>query len=203
MSNTIQVRRGAEANLPTLAAGELGFCTDTHELYVGTGSGNIKISTGSGGDSTPVGTIIAHSTGVPTGYLPCDGSQVSRETYSDLLNVIGVGYGNGNGSSTFNLPDLRGYFLRGHDNGAGNDPDAASRTDRGDTTTGDYVGTKQADDYKSHYHLFDDSLIGVGNSSPTTNRAGSAWRHYVSGTLPRGGNETRPINIYVQFCIKY
>jgi len=197
MSNTIQVRRGAEANLPTLAAGELGFCTDTHELYVGTGSGNIKISTGSGGDSTPVGTIIAHSTGVPTGYLPCDGSQVSRETYSDLLNVIGVGYGNGNGSSTFNLPDLRGYFLRGYDNGAGNDPDSASRTDRGDGTTGDNVGTKQGCQVSLHIH----SYFSIGTAGSWYTAAGGSFGIGTTGAY--GGNETRPINIYVQFCIKY
>lgn len=50
---------------------------------------------------------------VPDGYLYCDGSAVSRTTYSELFAAIGTIYGAGDGSTTFNVPDLRGYFLRG------------------------------------------------------------------------------------------
>lgn len=82
---------------------------------------------------------------LPTGWLEADGAAISRATYSDLFAEIGVKYGNGDGSTTFNLPDYRGQFLRGTDGGAGTDPDAGSRTDRGDGTTGDNVGTKQVD----------------------------------------------------------
>lgn len=65
------------------------------------------------------GTIIAisHKT-VPTGYLLCNGSAVSRTTYANLFKAIGSTYGSGNGSSTFNLPNLVGKFLEG-DNSAG------------------------------------------------------------------------------------
>ena len=61
------------------------------------------------------GTIVAisHST-VPTGYLLCNGSAVSRTTYSALFSAIGTLYGEGNGSSTFNLPNLVGRFLEGN-----------------------------------------------------------------------------------------
>ena len=61
------------------------------------------------------GTIVAisHST-VPTGYLLCNGSAVSRTTYSALFSAIGTLYGKGDGSSTFNLPNLVGRFLEGN-----------------------------------------------------------------------------------------
>ena len=45
----------------------------------------------------------------------------SRTTYANLFNVIGTSFGAGNGSTTFNVPDLRGYFIRGWDNGKGTD----------------------------------------------------------------------------------
>jgi len=54
------------------------------------------------------GTIVPHgSTTVPTGFLYCDGSAVSRTTYASLFSVISTTYGTGDGSSTFNLPDLQ------------------------------------------------------------------------------------------------
>ncbi len=57
----------------------------------------------------------------PVGWLECDGSAVSRTTYANLFAVIGTTYGAGNGSTTFNLPDLRGEFVRGWDHGRGAD----------------------------------------------------------------------------------
>jgi microcystin-dependent protein len=57
----------------------------------------------------------------PTGWLECDGSAVSRTTYSGLFTAIGTEWGVGDGSTTFNIPDFRGEFLRGWDNGKGTD----------------------------------------------------------------------------------
>jgi microcystin-dependent protein len=105
------------------------------------------------GGLTPAGAVTAMSTATcPSGYLSANGTAVSRTTYPDLFTAIGVMYGSGDGSTTFNLPDYRGEFLRGWDNGAGRDPDAASRTNRGDSTTGDNVGTKQGDNMIAHTH---------------------------------------------------
>lgn len=68
----------------------------------------------------PVGTVIAKaSTSVPTGYLLCDGSPVSREDYAALFAEIGTTFGVGNGSGTFNLPDLRGRTIVGAGAGSG------------------------------------------------------------------------------------
>ena len=73
------------------------------------------------GSSGPIGSIIAFSALTPpTGFLICDGSEVSRTGYSDLFAVIGTTYGVGDGSTTFNLPDLRQRFILGKaDSGTG------------------------------------------------------------------------------------
>jgi microcystin-dependent protein len=64
------------------------------------------------------GTVMyMASSNAPSGYLECDGRAVSRTTYSSLFSVIGTTYGVGDGTSTFNLPDLRGEFIRGWDHG--------------------------------------------------------------------------------------
>lgn len=60
-----------------------------------------------GGDTMPVGAIIQFgSSTIPTNWLECDGSAISRTTYQDLFNTIGITYGQGDGFTTFNLPDL-------------------------------------------------------------------------------------------------
>lgn len=65
-------------------------------------------------DSNPVGTIIAVAyTGVPEGYMHCNGAAVSRTTYADLFSKIGTIYGAGDGSTTFNLPNLMNRFIEG------------------------------------------------------------------------------------------
>ena len=59
-------------------------------------------------EGIPTATIVPwSSSSVPSGFLECDGSAVSRSTYSALFAIIGTDYGSGNGSSTFNLPDLQ------------------------------------------------------------------------------------------------
>ena len=155
--------------------------------------GNVEVS-------FPVGEVIAYTLSTPPEkYLACDGSAVSRTTYAALFNIIGSIYGSGDGSTTFNLPDYRGKFLRGFDNGASNDPDAASRTDRGDGTTGDNIGTQQADDLKSHLHnITTSSSTGGGSSVAHGSTPSSSFN-----SANTGGNETRPLNVYVLYCIRY
>ena len=65
----------------------------------------------------PIGTIIpyASNTKTPAGFLICDGSAVSRTTYADLYAIIGTQYGSGDGSTTFNLPNLKGRIPVGYD----------------------------------------------------------------------------------------
>jgi microcystin-dependent protein len=62
---------------------------------------------------------------IPPGYLICDGSLLSRVKYNNLFSAIGTNFGSGDGTSTFNIPDLRGIFIRGYDSrpvSSGRDP---------------------------------------------------------------------------------
>ena len=153
---------------------------------------------------TVVGSIIAWTTGTaPSGYLHCDGSGINRTTYAELFGVISTSYGTGDGSTTFNIPDYRGGFLRGFANGQSTDPDRATRTNRGDGTTGDNVGTKQADEFKGHNHSATTTAIALagGSGLPGGNGFSAPAATVTIGTS--GGNETRPINTYVMWCIKF
>lgn len=145
-----------------------------------------------------VGMIAAFPVAAaPTGWLACDGSSQLVASYQALHSIIGYTYG-GSGVN-FSLPDYRGYFLRGVDGGAGNDPDAASRTDRGDGTGGDNVGSVQDEAYKAHTHGSVPNKTGANSAA-----AGSAVLPSTAGsTGSSGGNETRPKNINVLYCIKY
>lgn len=78
-------------------------------------------------------------TDAPAGWLKCNGAAVSRATYAGLFAVIGTTFGNGNGTTTFNLPDLRGEFIRGLDDGRGVD-------------AGRDLGTAQAQQLLQHTH---------------------------------------------------
>ena len=178
--------------LETTAAGVTVTGTCTATAFAGDGSALTGVT------AVPAGAVVAWTTGsAPTGWLICDGSAVSRSTYSGLFGVISDDYGAGDGSSTFNLPDYRGEFLRGVDGGRAVDPDRASRTDRGDSTTGDNVGTKQGHEFYSHNHSMGDSG-GSGAASPGS--YGRAFGNWFTGA--RGGNETRPRNVAVNWIIK-
>lgn len=153
-----------------------------------------------GYSNSPAGGIVMWASATaPAGWLHCDGSTISRTTYSRLFAVIADVYGVGDGSTTFEIPDLQGQFVRGWDNGAGTDPDAASRTDSGDgSTTGDNVGTKQVDAFKAHDHDYTaptgSGLLDVGDSFDV-NIA-------TLQTSETGGAETRPVNVYLMYIIK-
>jgi microcystin-dependent protein len=149
----------------------------------------------------PPGTIIAFggpagaatdggAGGIPPGWLLCDGSAVSRATYASLFGAIGINFGGGDGITTFNLPDMRGRFLRGVDHGAGRDPDAANRAASAPMgPTGDKVGTLEGAGTAmptatfatasagDHTHPFSDSYYSEANcpgpASPMT-REGSS-----------------------------
>lgn len=88
---------------------------------------------------------------VPTGWLKCNGAEVSRTTYAALFAVIGTTYGPGNGTTTFNLPDYRGYFLRSWDDGRGVD-------------SGRVFGSTQSSQNLAHSH---GGLTGIENANHT------------------------------------
>lgn len=148
---------------------------------------------------------IAYDQALPAGTLLCDGSAISRTTYAGLFAAIGIKWGSGDGTTTFNLPDLRGKFLRGRDHGAGHDPDAAGRAvNSTGGATGDAVGSVQGDGFASHAHDTQGNTGGfaTGAAFVAFNLPGTS----VDGSgvvMAAGGNETRPKNAYANFVVAY
>jgi microcystin-dependent protein len=184
-------------------------------------------------DQTPSGTVIwTARTTAPTGYLKANGATVSRTTYATLFSAIGTTFGAGDGSTTFNVPDLRGEFARGWDDGRGID-------------TGRTFGSAQAGAIQSHNHTGSTATAGshthtidaVGNHQHSTPQGTGAFVGYEQGngfpigdyalsrtsgeagahshsmqtagdhshsftTDSTGSTETRPRNIALLACIK-
>jgi len=138
----------------------------------------------------------------PSGFLECNGASLLRTSYADLFAAIGFAWGAADGTH-FNLPDFRGRFLRGWDHGVSRDPDKATRTASNlGGVTGDNVGSVQAEAFKAHTHTIDYNTLGEGTGPiPIRSLAGVLTGYQLSGLT--GGNETRPINVYVMYCIKY
>lgn len=152
-------------------------------------------------DETVAGTMKAFAANKTPrgGFLACAGTAVSRLVYRTLFNAIGTTYGVGDGSTTFNLPDLRGRFVRSIDDGAGND-------------AGRVFGTTQADELKAHNHTFTDFASNIQNQVlADTGGAGgnvalpNAGTAYATNSVMNntGGTETRPKNIAMRYYIKY
>ena len=152
---------------------------------------------------TAPGTVIyTASPSVPSGYLSADGSAISRTTYADLFAAISTTYGPGDGSTTFNLPDLRGTFIRGYDGGKGVD-------------SGRSFGSYQADAFKSHTHTDAGHKHNILNTGNNANGGGAGWLvnpqidtglQTMTGYADiqaTGGTETRPKNYALLACIKY
>lgn len=165
----------------------------------------------------PTGTIISFAgAAIPTGWLLCDGSAVSRTTYSGLFTALASAWGSGDGSTTFNLPDLRGQFMRGVDGSAGNDPDNATRTaSNAGGNTGNNVGTVESNGIGSHSHVLTVLATCAAGNTPTTSNyiaggagtwgPGTGCGGFVNNTTSIssiGGSETRPKNVYVNYIIK-
>jgi microcystin-dependent protein len=160
----------------------------------------------------------------------CDGSAVSRSTYANLFTAIGTGWGSGDGATTFNLPDLRGRFLRGVDPNAMNDPDANARTAiNPGGNTGAKVGTLETDVFANHDHTlndpghshgvgaydWDNGLVPghwLGGSSQAPDMPNTTFWSQSLATAgsptgitiaAAGGSETRPKNAAVTYIVKF
>ena len=160
-------------------------------------------------NAVPVGTVL-HSarTTAPSGWFVCDGSAVSRTTYARLFSAIGTTFGTGDGSTTFNLPDLRDEFIRG--------ANGVSRP----------VGTSESDSFGSHSHsgatnsagahthsittgnnssggqgVVEDAQTSPAGVTASTNSAGSHTHTFTTNAT--GGAETRPRNVALLPIIKF
>jgi microcystin-dependent protein len=200
--------------------------TEAKGYWYWSGTEWVQIQTSGNNGAGLIGSIISYAgISVPAGYLLCDGTAVSRTTYADLFAAIGTSWGAGDGSTTFNLPDLRGRFMRGVDNGSGNDPDAAGRTaEYTGGNTGDNVGSYQSDatakngltatasESGDHSHAISTTTgggfyavtNGIGGSSPNPfTRTTPDGIHTHTITIGDGDEETRPLNAAVYYIIQY
>lgn len=181
-------------------------------------------------NGVPSGTIVPYGGAVPPpGWLLCDGAAVSSTDYPELSEALGTAWGEGTSdeddATDFNLPDLRGRFLRGVDGGSGRDPEASTRASiLPGGNEGDLVGSFQEDataipnagfstsDY-SHSHT---TTIGESNNNdgdsncidtgPYCTGGARSWptnTNTHSHVIEGGDPETRPENVYVSFIIRY
>lgn len=168
----------------------------------------------------PAGAVCSFAgSSAPDGWLVCDGAAVSRTTYAALFEQIGTVFGAGDGVATFNLPDLRGEFVRGLDSGRGVDAARVLGTAQ-DWATGAPKAKSRA-----AKRLLVDGTLGIGFDTPIPDtpigfaRVASAsdptGRTIASPTymdksdhetdlvgVASGDAETRPRNVALLFCIK-
>ena len=217
-TGALKLPSGTTAQRPTAATGQIRFnsTTTSFEGYNGSAWGGLA-------SGIPTGTILTFgATNPPSGFLECNGSAISRSTYASLFSILSTTHGAGDGSSTFNLPDLRGQFVRGWDNSAGVD-------------SGRSFASSQTDQNKNHTHTTDSqSLTGsvshlsgslannpgsasgiitklsptsaVGaRSSGSANASGISIDATHSHTISSsgGGTEARPKNIALMYIIKF
>ena len=194
---------------------------NANDVLQSDGSGNLSFAALP--QAVPTGSVhMMATTTVPSGYLKCNGAAVSRSTYADLFAIVGTAHGAGDGSSTFNVPDLRGEFVRGWDDSRGVD-------------SGRNFGSSQSDQNKQHNHGVSDSGHNHGITDPghihqieyTNSHSGDGVIEEsgvgLSGTEPtlsattgitinnattgisinnHGGSEARPRNIAMMYVIK-
>lgn len=148
-------------------------------------------------DSNPVGTIIAVAyTGVPEGYMHCNGAAVNRTTYVNLFNKIGTTYGAGDGSTTFNLPNTVARFLEGGI-GAGTYYEAGLPNITGNISafkssiSGAFVGSNNTNRYDGWNDNEDEYAVSTSFDASRSNSI------YGASTT------VQPPAMTVIYCIKY
>lgn len=141
----------------------------------------------------------------PIGYLECNGSAISRTTYSTLFSVIGTVFGSGDGTTTFNIPDFRGYFARGWDDGAGIDPGRAFGSIQQDAIES-FTATSVVTD-PGHAHSYvqveaGGTLSGGSGGGTVSGITGTQVTGITVATTYTGETETRPKNLALMYIIK-
>jgi len=186
---------------------------NANDVLQSDGSGNLSFTALP--QAVPTGSVhLMASTTVPSGYEKCNGQALSRTVYADLFAEIGTAFGAGDGSSTFNVPDLRGEFVRGWDDSRGID-------------SGRNFGTAQSDQNKQHNHSATSTVTDPGHNhvyidQQAHNEGYRPWKAgdndcgqrnkntsnaftgiSVSTSIANdGGNESRPRNIAMMYVIK-
>lgn len=166
-----------------------------------------------GVNSSPAGTVIFYAANTaPSGYLKANGANVSRTTYAALFAAIGTTFGAGDGSTTFTLPDLRGEFPRGWDDGRGVDSGRAFGS-----TQANGIPRLRGGVTDSHGNSAMSAFDVGGFTNPFVNAGGnSSWRTQIeavttaavyvefdSARVITSATEVRPRNLALLACIKF
>lgn len=151
----------APATSATLAIANAKTLTVSNTMTL-TGVDSSSANIGNGGALVPAGVVhiyMGANTSLPVGWLLCDGTAVSRTTYATLFGVIGTNFGTGDGSTTFNLPDLTGNLLVGSSGIPGTSFQAG--------TTDAYANASWTHNH-SHSHVTNPAATTSGGPSATT-----------------------------------
>lgn len=198
MAKLLELRRGttAENDLFTGALAEPTYDTDRKEIRVHDGS-------------TQGGKVVSVATGImapfagttaPSGWLVCDGSAISRTDYADLFAQIGSTYGDGDGSTTFNLPDCDGY-LPVYDSGKtiGNSTNGGVPNVTGEIVNVQYLNTSASGAFKVESLTPRDTGITHSGGGIAT----YGFDASRSSAVYDNGTTVRPAGVYTLWCIKY
>ena len=197
LSDVGTVNATAKVKAPT---GE--FTTLSDGLQSATVSSIIQGATAS--DGVPTGSVFYFAAATaPSGYLECDGAEVSRTTYADLFAVTSTTFGAGDGASTFNLPDLRGEFVRGYDNGRNVDQSRQFGSSQDEGTGVNGLTLTDPGHNHSYTQPINGQHAGGTNSGRDTASQSSTTGNQTTGiTFTSTDTETRPRNVALLPCIK-
>jgi microcystin-dependent protein len=170
--------------------------------------------------TVPAGTIVMYAANsAPSGWLECNGASIDRTTYAALFAAIGTTFGSVSGT-VFNVPDLRGHFVRGWDNSRGVDSARAFGSSQAyqvgpHTHTASSTGSTSSDGAHTHALGFEVGFAGFSgvpqitedSSNGVGDVTGSAGAHThtlsISTTVnSNGGTESRPVNTALMYIIK-
>ena len=190
---------------------------DNGDVLQSDGSGNLSFAALP--QAVPTGSVhVMATTTAPSGYLKCNGAAVSRTTYADLFAIIGTTWGEGDGSSTFNAPDLRGEFVRGWADNSSVDSGrsfASSQSSANLQHNHSATATSTVTD-PGHAHVYVDQQAhnegyrpwkagdnDCGQRDKNTNNAFTGISVSTSVSVANdGGSEARPRNIAMMYVIK-
>ena len=162
-------------------------------------------------DYVPVGALVPLGCSLSEddpSFKLCNGDELDATAYAELFSAIGRTYGGDESRQVFNLPDLQGMFPRGAAHKSGNDPDVRTR-DRasGSSAVVDGVGMKQGHATAAPGTPFTCAVdLPSGTSRQHGETVGGVMKEGGSKTIQTcdGGDEdTRPVNVYVNYYIKY